>query len=77
MAAFKAAARKVWYGKNGIVAGYVTHSTNLTRVVLTNAGHMSPGYRSPVSDLTGRDAPDAALTMIQNFVEGGAFNTSG
>ena len=44
MAAFKEATRKVWHGKDGIIAGYVTHSTNLTRVVLTNAGHMSPGY---------------------------------
>lgn len=44
--AFKAAARKVWRGKNGIVSGYVTQSTNLTRVVLANAGHMSPGLAS-------------------------------
>lgn len=43
MAAFKKATRHIWYNKDGIVAGYVTHSTNLTRVVLTNAGHMSPG----------------------------------
>jgi len=44
MAQFKAATRHVWYGTTGLVAGYVTHSTNLTRVILTNAGHMSPGF---------------------------------
>jgi len=44
MDAFKTAKRRVWHGKNGLVNGYVTQSTNLTRVVLTNAGHMSPGY---------------------------------
>ena len=43
MPAFKAAKRNVWYDQHGLVAGYVTHSTNLTRVVLSNAGHMSPG----------------------------------
>ena len=44
MKQFKEAKREVWFGKDGLVAGYVTQSTNLTRVVLTNAGHMSPGY---------------------------------
>jgi len=44
MAAFKAAKRRVWHDRQGLVAGYVTQSTNLTRVVLSNAGHMSPGY---------------------------------
>ena len=43
MEGFKAAARKVWYRNDGLVAGYVTHSTNLTRVILSDAGHMSPG----------------------------------
>jgi hypothetical protein len=48
MAGFKKATRHVWYGKDGLVAGYVTQSTNLTRVILTNAGHMSPGYVLPI-----------------------------
>jgi carboxypeptidase C (cathepsin A) len=65
MAAFKAATRNVWYGNTGLVSGYVTQSTNLTRVILSNAGHMSPG-----------DAPEAALTMMENFIEGKAFKTS-
>jgi len=65
MSRFKAAKRKVWYGEDGIIAGYVTKSTNLTRVVLTNAGHMSPG-----------DTPEAALTMMQNFIQNKEFKTS-
>ena len=44
MKGFKQAKREIWHGRDGLVAGYVTQSTNLTRVVLTNAGHMSPGY---------------------------------
>lgn len=43
MQEFKKAKREVWHGRDRLVAGYVTQSTNLTRVVLTNAGHMSPG----------------------------------
>lgn len=76
MAAFKAATRHIWYGNDGIVAGYVTHSTNLTRVVLTNAGHMSPGLVCCCMTLIVRDTPEVALEMMENFVEGRAFNTT-
>ena len=75
MAAFKAATRHVWYRKDGIVAGYVTQSTNLTRLVLTNAA-MSPGFVIENSRLMVRDSPEAALTMMENFVEERAFNIS-
>jgi hypothetical protein len=75
MAAFKEAAREIWYGEDGLINGYVMHSTNLTRVVLTNAGHMSPGYHPVPSLLTLRDTPEAALEMMTNFIEGKAFRT--
>ena len=78
MHAFKKAPRKIWYGDGGLVAGYVTQSTNLTRVVLTNAGHLSPGFVykfSLMSDFP-RDAPGATLEMMINFIEERPFNTS-
>jgi hypothetical protein len=75
MAGFKEAAREIWYGSDGLVNGYVTQSTNLTRVVLTNAGHMSPGFESIRHNTDIRDTPEAALEMMQNFIEGKAFNT--
>jgi hypothetical protein len=75
MVAFKEAAREIWYGKDGLINGYVTHSTNLTRVVLMNAGHMSPGYHLFPSLLTLRDTPEAALEMMTNFIEEKAFQT--
>jgi hypothetical protein len=75
MAAFNDAAREIWYGSDGLINGYVTQSTNLTRVVLTNAGHMSPGFISIPRNTENRDTPEAALEMMQNFIEGKAFNT--
>jgi hypothetical protein len=75
MAAFKDAVREIWYGSDGLINGYVTKSTNLTRVVLTNAGHMSPGFISIPRNTEIRDTPEAALEMMQNFIEGKAFNT--
>jgi hypothetical protein len=34
----KAVKRRIWHGMNGLVNGYIPQSTNLTNVVLTNAG---------------------------------------
>jgi hypothetical protein len=76
---FKTAKRRIWHGKNGLVNGYITQSTNLTNVVLTNAGHMSPGFYpdlAPKFVANIRDAPEATLTMMENFIFGRAFNTS-
>ncbi|KAL1918774.1 uncharacterized protein VTP21DRAFT_2796 [Calcarisporiella thermophila] len=53
------AARKLWIGPNGNLAGYAAKGGKLERVIILCAGHYAP-----------LDQPENALDMITRFIEG-------